>query len=131
MKYPIKFKQFVRKLTCYLKSEMYLHEWTIDVLYMEDDYENRAGAIDIGQSYFEAKIKIYPLLYRLWKEGKHEEVARVITHELCHTLTEPLYYIAEKNVSEKEYTYVNHIREQQTQRIANILFPLIPKKYYV
>lgn len=130
MKYPTKFKQFVRKLTNYLKFEMYLHEWTVDMLYMEEDFENRAAAIDIGQSYFEAKIKIYPLLYRMWKEGKHEDVARVIIHEFCHTLTEPLYYIAETNVSAKESTYVNHIREQQTQRIAIILFPLIPKKYY-
>ena len=128
---------FVNDITAYLKKHFYLHAWTIRVVSMkqvaqESNFENRSGDMVIASmgsdgTYMDATLRLYPSAHKKWKDGKYEALGRILVHEFCHVLTDPLYVIAAEGVSRREGPNLEHVRENTTQHVANIVWPGIDK----
>ena len=128
---------FVNDITAYLKKHFYLHAWTIRVVSMkqvaqESNFENRSGDMVIASmgsdgTYMDATLRLYPSAHKKWKDGKYEALGRILVHEFCHVLTDPLYVIAAEGVSRREGPNLEHVRENTTQHFANIVWPGIDK----
>ena len=128
---------FVNDITSYLKEHFYLHAWTIHVVSMKQvaegsNFENRSGDMVIASmgsdgTYMDATLRLYPSAHKKWKDGKYEALGRILVHEFCHVLTDPLYVIATEGVSRREGPNLEHVRENATQHMANIVWPGIDK----
>ena len=128
---------FVNDIASYLKEHFYLHAWTIHVVSMkqvakESNFEDRSGdevivSMRSDGTYMDATIRLYPSAHKKWKDGKYEALGRILVHEFCHVLTDPLYVIATECVSRREGPNLEHVRENTTQHVANIVWPGIDK----
>lgn len=127
MKKPISFKKFIKNTAIEYRTIVFGGEYKMDILYMEEDKDNRLADIEIDGKYLNFKLNIYPLLEEMYKDKKYKEVAEVILHEMCHLLTEPLYELVCNMVEGKFVTSENleDVRERQTQRITNTISNLI------
>lgn len=59
---------------------------------------------------------------KLWKEGKKKELREVLIHELCHSITDPLFSVGFDRFTSKDT--LNNERERVTDHIANIIIAL-------
>lgn len=114
-----------------LREEFYVHEREFDIKWINED-ENEDGKktmakIPIDNRYLTFTVEVYPALQVEWEKDK-DYFLKVLIHEFSHLITEPLYTIAAKGISERESDFLEDIREQQTERIAIILAPYISKK---
>ena len=131
---------FVNDITSYLKEHFYLHAWTIHVVSMKkvaegSNFENRSGDMVIASmgsdgTYMDATLRLYPSAHKKWKDGKYEALGRILVHEFCHVLTDPLYVIAAEGVSRREGPNLEHVRENTTQHVANIVWLGIDKRIF-
>ena len=131
---------FVNDITAYLKEHFYLHAWTIHVVLMkqvakESNFEDRSGDEVIASmrsdgTYMDATLRLYPSAHKKWKDGKYEALGRILVHEFCHVLTDPLYVIAAEGVSRREGPNLEHVRENTTQHVANIVWLGIDKRIF-
>lgn len=127
------YQKQVQKIVAYLAKELYLHEWHITSRFVpqtEMADENTAAQINTNGNYFDAVILLGPIVENLYKTGKFRDVAEIVLHELCHIHTDPLYKIASDAVAEVAQKHLDTIREQQTQRMTNILIGYIPREVY-
>ena len=131
---------FVNDIAEYLKIHFYLHSWTIRVLSMKaacgmSNFEDRPGEAVVASmgsdgTYMDATLRLYPLAKKMWKDKRYEALGRDIVHEFCHILTDPLYKIAIEGVSRREGPNLEHVRENTTQQIANIVMPGVDKSIF-
>ena len=118
------YHQFIDDIVTYLKSYFYLHAWYISVLYMKegkiDDESEKIASMGSYEQYMDATLSLYPLANKMWKDGRYKKLTECIVHEFCHTITDPLYRIACKGVSQREGENLELVRELSTQKISVI-----------
>lgn len=68
------------------------------------------------------EIRYSDLVIRDWKEGKRKFKHELI-HELCHSITDPLYSVAWDRWVTKDQ--INNERERVTDNIANLVINLL------
>lgn len=129
-----KYKKYIFGLCRYLKTQFFCGEYGMTIGFLEEDREEKdswvCASINTDDKYLTFRIKVYPPLYEAWKDKDYEKIAECLTHEFAHLLTDPLYKIAINAVANSSVDFLEDIRERQTQRITNIIFPKIPKAIY-
>ena len=134
MKYSTDFKNYILETCKKLRWEFFVNEYQMTVGYSEEaklDNEEVAATISSDGRYLNFKITIYPTLFEYWKKKDLKTINEALTHEFCHLLTDPPYDFAVKGISDKEHDYLTDIRERQTQRITNIIFPLLKEPFKI
>ena len=119
MKPTKKQRCLVKKWVNKWRPRLFLGEWFFHLRYSNEDVEP-AAEISVNVPYMDAEIIIHP---KFWsRDLKDQEHA--IVHEMCHCHTEPSYasHVNMLNFKVVTLDYVELIREQLTQRIANIAF---------
>jgi len=131
MRIPAKLIRYVSNQIQYIRRVMYLCEWSIHVAYQEEPHaeSNVQADITVDTQYLTATINLYLVVYELWKK-KSPKVFEILVHEMCHILTDPLYYVAEKGVTKPEMAWLEELREQTTERMSQIIVGQIPLKNY-
>ena len=112
---------------------MYLDNWRVDLIWESqpsDDEPGVAAHIDTATAYFQAALYIVPRLEEIYKEDGKPRVAEILTHELCHLITEPLYEMACDQSAPALRKHLNTVREQTTQMMAICVFRGIPESLY-
>ena len=132
MKYKSQFRKDVVEVCKKLRWEFFVNEYRMDINFVAEDdnkkdEEKTAASIPINGRYLTFKVNIYPVLQEIWKEDK-SRMCEILIHEFSHLLTEPVYDIAINAVTNREAEYLEDIRERQTQRITNIIYPLLKNK---
>ncbi len=127
------YKNYVRRMVQKFKRDLFLHEWTHDILWAIEDKQHvpklfTVAEISTNLSYLRADITFYPQLEKKFNNGKYSDVAETILHELCHVYTEPLYKVAYDLCAPAMNAQMEVLREQATQRICGAIFALIPDK---
>lgn len=115
-----KARQIIRKNLQPYRDALNLGEWEITTYYMDEENPDApltGMMIDTDISYLRAQLRVYPAL---WKNEEEDEIKRMIVHELCHIITEPMYSLCRANVNPHLYPFVEEQREQETERIARI-----------
>jgi phosphoribosyl-dephospho-CoA transferase len=128
MKYTkhLKTKEIINKNIDKLLSLMNLQEWEINILYIDGASDSGSEiAMDTSTdiSYLKADIRVFDVTHKC----KRQEIIEILTHELSHIITEPLYSLSIKNVAPQLHPVVEEQREQQTERIARIVGKLYAK----
>lgn len=72
--------------------------------------------------YKETRVNYSKGLYEMWEKKEYDEVKSVLIHEVCHTLTDPLYGKATNRYVTKDE--INDEREALTDHLANIIIKL-------
>lgn len=54
-----------------------------------------------------------------WKKKKYKQLTDVLIHELCHSVTDPLYSVGHDRFTTKDS--LNEARERITDHIANVI----------
>lgn len=126
VKYPSLFKKQVLAAVEHYISLFRLNH-TGSVLYMEEDhasggYSSHAEA-DIDERYLKTDYKIYPEMLKIWRGKKSPKerwrfVDEVISHEVSHVVTEPLYNLIHQTYRSKGET--ERTREQLTEIISRV-----------
>jgi len=130
MKYPEKFKDYVRSKAKEYKLVIGAGEYNMDIYWEEEEEQGNhftAAKIKIRTEYLFCNLHIHPPLYDYFKNKDLNQVDRIILHEMCHVLTEPFYEVVISNLAPIEQTYFEQIRERQTQRIANAIIYANPE----
>ena len=132
--------EFTNGIVTYLTGHFYLHAWTIRVLNMKEapgeanrdcyNGDDVIASMSSDHSYMYATLKLYPAAVKLFKEGRYDYLGACLVHEFCHVLTDPLYRIAVEGVSRREGPNLEHVRENSTQSISNIVMPGIDKSIF-
>jgi len=123
------FKKLCLKYLKELKNLYFTDEYKIIITYKDKD-ENIKNDFTVNISilpdvvYLRLYIKIYPNMFRIWKQNGNEELLKSLNHEMAHTLTEPLYLLSCDLLDGKLVTnkHLEEVRERQTQRIAGIIY---------
>ena len=130
MKYPKQFQKYILEICEKLRWEFFVNEYQLTIAYSESrtlDGEEVAATINTDLRYLTCKITIYPNLLDCWKKQDLKTINECLVHEFAHIITDPLYELAVKAVSKREEEFLDEVRERQTQRITNILFPHLKK----
>lgn len=131
------YKAHIKKLSEAFRYTIFAGEYDIKTLYMEQEKDGddprtpTAAEISIDSRYLLATITFYPLVYEWYKEKRWDDIARVVLHEMCHILTEPLYVFPLKWLNDQAHDDLKDVRERQTTRVTNALFQLIKKDEYI
>lgn len=124
-------KTWVQTSVNNLKNYFYLNDWTIDLIWDEDDSDpGCAAAIRTDSRYLKAGIYIYPTLRQLWEKEDYETVKECLVHEFTHILLNPVMELANKSRSDATSDFYQEILEQQTQRTSLIIGRGIPKNIF-
>lgn len=134
-KYPKPYKKYIATLLDHLRREMFCGEYTMDIEYRESLGEKSdaivSANITVDGTYLHCIIRVSDHCHQLYKDKKYKRLAEILTHEMCHLLTEPLYKIAINAITNTSGDFLEEIRERQTQRITNALFHRMPKDFYI
>lgn len=129
------FKNWCDRVLVMLRAEMYLKEWEWKLGFVKDDEEKNGSttgaSITIDVKYLNYSITIFPVVEKMYKEGKYMNCFEVLVHELSHIYTEPLYEFAIDAVSNMTKDHLERIREQQTQRICGCIKELVPTRKWM
>jgi len=112
-------KTEIKNLILKHQKKLRLDLWNITFDFSETEGNGRqACEILITQAYYQAHITIYP-----WGLKNMNEMDHMIKHELCHIITEPLYYFCIDLLNSKLRTFdqIEHERERMTEHIARII----------
>lgn len=113
-----------------LAQHMNLAGWEITVDFCDEpkpDSENCYAEINSDSVYMLATITIYPLGRKDWDKGDYARITRVLTHELCHILIDPLHDHILPYLSDTTRRFFMDDMENVTQRIALVVFKNLPK----
>lgn len=133
------YRAFCRKVVRQMQCSMYFHNYNIDIRYQKKEKEHGkehefkpvaadhcvTADISTDHRYYDARMNLYPNTHDIWLGGDKRKVAHIIVHELAHIITDPLYKIAVDAVTNSNGKYVEDVREQTTQQIANICMDLL------
>lgn len=121
------FKKFIKDNLIDLRKAYFCGEYEMSVEYMDEDKKSGntdcMAEIDIDTTYLNFTVNIYPILERNYKEKKFDKIIEILSHEIAHILTEPLYKVIMDlykgaNIHQNSF---EEVREQQTQRITNVV----------
>lgn len=123
-----KYRSFVRNIASICQRVMFLNLYTIDIEYPQaskkekrDDGNSCVAEIYTNHRYYSACITLYPETFQRWKRKGKRSVADAIVHEFCHIITDPLYKRAYQTSNNENADFLEDLREQTTQHIANIV----------
>lgn len=122
-----------------MKKQKQFEEWALKELkklqkiLLLDSFEPLKLVFDSKEEKASAKCKFsFPYktitieyskeLYEDWKKKKYKDVIDVLTHEMCHPITDPLYDAGYAKFITKES--LEDIRENTTDHIANIIIKI-------
>ena len=81
-------------------------------------------------TYLTAAITIYPCLGMLYNEGRYEELAKNILHEICHGLFAPVQEIYRWNECASEKDGNQKVVERQVVTIERVISNLLPPNWF-
>lgn len=132
-----KLKAHTKRLCVWLRTRIFHGEYDMDIVYStksepdKDLTKHAAAAMRINSAYLSCAIVVDMEHFSgLWMKKDYREIMRLLAHEFSHLLTEPLYCIAIDAVTNASREQLEYIREQQTQRIANIIMQDVPVSIY-
>ncbi len=138
--YDAQFRKYVRHLCSELRIKFFAGEYNLDVCWCEDAPLAPGEVVDptkivlatitLNPTYLDCTVHVHKAVWELWKEDNLREVARVLTHEFAHILIDPVYFEGAKGISKDRDELYNEIRERQVQRAANVVFDLLPEKFW-
>jgi hypothetical protein len=133
-RYPPTYTSYISNVVTLLKQYFNLQDYSLNINFephTEDKpYGRVLASIMVDPRYFQIELYVYPDVLKYWKAKNYEKVARILTHEFCHTLYQPIYNRFSDHVSEAQEVEVENLFEQQVQRTANIIFQSVPTSYY-
>lgn len=132
MRYPSDFKKYIRNTCSNLRWEFFVSEMEMNISYSSEpklENEEVAATIDADMRYLNFRLTIYPYVLTLWNKKELKKINEILVHEFSHLLTDPLYEVAQKRITPAEQDMLDDIRERQTQRITNIILPLLKKPF--
>lgn len=117
------FKQWVdRTLDNIIKNDLLIDFVDIERNYINKESsknENCVFSMTYQKQYRMGSLNIYPSAYKLYAEGKLDELTTGLTHELCHLHTIPVAELARNRfTSEKE---LHEAFEELTQIMAEYI----------
>jgi len=132
---PTTYTTYIQRLVRLLKDYFNLQDYELTTKYQREDdstgYGQLLATIRTDPRYFNILLDLYPPVFKYYSEHDYEKVGRILVHEFCHTLYQPIYNRFSKNVSEAEEDEVENLFEQQVQRTANIVFQSLPQSFYL
>lgn len=126
-KFSQAYKNFIVKIVGEAKRLMMLRHYGIDVSFDLED-EGTAAEIRVNVKYYSAHIKCHKNVYDHYKNGDKERVIEMITHEMAHIITEPLYVFAVDAATNTNQKYLETIREQTTENITWLIVREVKKE---
>lgn len=97
-------------------TAMSLTHYEGNVAFAEEDHDVFAALISTDITYLSFAMTIYPCVF----DYSNKEIDKVIAHELCHIIIEPLAAIARLSVNdntEKEFTRALENAVEHTSRL--------------
>lgn len=117
---------FIQNLSSYLN----LAGWEIMVEFSSDPKQDSEGCfadISCDSTYMIATVRIYPLCRECYDTNNMERLKRVLTHELCHILIDPIHVHILPFLSDTTRQFFNDDMENVTQRISLVVVKNLPK----
>lgn len=120
-----------------MKKQKQFEKWAMellkkyhDILLLQDHLLSLKQKDDINAyathtfcyPYKETEVNYDKELYEMWEKGKLEDVKAILIHELCHSLTDPLYAKATNRYVGRDE--IEDEREALTDKLANIIVKL-------
>lgn len=131
------YEKHVARLVREFRELFYLHEYTYRLLFVDElDPVTESGTdichaeIHIDSTYLTFTIEIADVCFELFKQGQAWTLADIICHELAHVLIEPVFELARPAISISQAEFAHNTKERQTQRVANTVLNLIPRKVW-
>jgi len=118
------FKEYTVKVLDNYQAKLHMVNYNIDLEYIALDSTNDIATIDDDTVYLMAKIKLYPKIYKEFREGNLKYVKKIILHELCHIFTDRLSYLIDTVTIEGEYVTSKQFTDEletTTQKLTNVL----------
>ncbi len=109
------------------KAVMLINHWNINIFFhkeLSERGDDVVGHCETSIKYYNADINFYPIHFTCYKEKDDYTFIKTIIHEMSHIITDPLYLEAYLAVPPISRDYLETIREQTTERIANIIYNL-------
>ena len=129
----ISIEEYAKMAGSYLRSAIFHGEYQMTIAHAEtpkEDGPSCAAEIRIDTVYLNFTITIYPTGKEAFEES-HKAFFRIMAHEICHLLTEPLYLWACTNNLPSDKEHMEEVRERQTQRTCNALLSYLPKDIHL
>jgi hypothetical protein len=132
-KSKLPYKTYVKHLVANLKSYLFLQDWQFTLEFpLENpvDKSDVIASIHSDSTYLNAIIEFFPNAYFAWRDDPIEDFVEYVLHELIHAQTDAVYQFAKIAASEATMPHLITTLEQQTQRLARIIFQSLPKSVY-
>lgn len=136
MKPPKAYTEYVEKIVALLQARMMLMEFEIKLY-----YKNRIGGrryiegysaeVETDTRYMEVKIWLSNKFYSKWKRKDYKDMVAVLCHELAHIYTDPYYEFFDQALSKSKKKQLEHLNEQQTERLSRVFMLNIKPKEYI
>ena len=120
VKIDVEFCKWVFDIFDKYKRILYVEHF---IFSMVQDTSVEYAAMSLGYPYLSAKFRFNTKVVTDWQNGYKPHVERVIVHELCHVLTDPLYCKAISRFIDKES--VEDERERLTDHFTNVVYNLV------
>lgn len=112
-----KFERYIKSVIKEYQPILLLQRHTFEVSYDGSFSDNEIMESVVKYPYLNAKIKYGDEALRMWKNKT--DMKPYIIHEMCHTITDPLYI--KGNMRYVTITELNDERERLTDVICNII----------
>ena len=135
MKLPKAYLDYINRILLLVKAKALLMEYEIVVKHKEELKDKRypkgySAEVNIDTRYLQIDICISGKIYKQWKQKKYKEIVWLLVHEIAHVHTDPYYEFYGKFVPKKLADQLEHLNEQQTERLAKlIMLNIKPHEY--
>jgi hypothetical protein len=135
MKLPKAYLNHVNKLVTLFQAKMLLMDYELKIkqteLLTSPRYRDGSSAeVETDTRYLEARITLSGKFLKKWRNKEWRELAQTVAHELSHIYTDPYYELFWDLIPKKNRKQLEHINEQQTERIARlVMLNVRPKDY--
>lgn len=127
------FNKHCKDLCLYLRDKFHMGEYSLRVdraSELHPTNDRTAAMILTDPVYLQITVTLYDPLFLYFCEGREWSLCEILVHEFCHVITAPFMAIINRHVGEVESIYAEEVHERQTQRIAVLVMPTIPKEKY-
>ena len=133
---PEEFKDYIRKLSAYLKVNFRLEDWAQHLGFREADLEAVPGAqvhacIQSNRTYLYFTLTICPVMLELWRKKDFVTIGFDLCHEFCHILTDPIVAFALRDVPPSHEPMIQEVNERQVQRFSVIIGTSLPDQWWM
>jgi hypothetical protein len=135
MKLPKAYLDYIDKLIFLVKAKAVLPEYDFSIRHVKELKDRRypngyTAEVTTDTRYLQVKMAISGKLYKQWRNKQYKEMVELIAHELTHIYTDPYYEFFWEHVPKKFRNQIEHVNEQQTERLTKlILLNIKPKEY--